>query len=92
MTNLTDKVDVAKIEEAIRGLSENVHAENIKPFIAILEAIKKEPENKSHLDQLYDAFQNLGITQGAVLAYAPSIYDLIVYDPFGEKQPGSEDN
>lgn len=92
MSNLTDTVDVARIEAAIHGLNENVHAENIKPFISILEAIKKEPENKSLVVQLYDAFQNLGITQGAVLNYAPSIYDLIVDDPFWEKKPGSEND
>jgi len=89
MKNITNNVDVARIEEAIHMLNTNVKEEGIKPFIAILEAIKKEPENESLLVQLFDAFQNLGITQGAVLTYAPSIYDLIVDDPFNEKKPGS---
>ncbi len=82
MKNTKDKVDVARIEEAIQMLNTYVKAANINPFISILEAIKQEPENESLLIQLYDAFQNLGITQGAVLTYAPSIYDLIVDDPF----------
>lgn len=89
MENITKNVDVARIEEAIHMLNTNVKEEGIKPFIAILEAIKQEPENESLLVQLFDAFQNLGIAQGAVLTYAPSIYDLIVDDPFNDKKPGS---
>ncbi len=89
MKKITDNVDVARIEEAIHMLNTNVKEESIKPFISILEAIKKEPENESLLAQLFDAFQNLGITQGAVLTYAPSIYDLIVDDPFNDKKPDS---
>jgi hypothetical protein len=85
MKNMTDKVDVAKIEQAIDMLTTNVKADGIQSFISILEAIKQEPENELLVGQLHDAFQNLGITQGAVLTYAPSIYDLIVDDPFGEK-------
>jgi len=84
MKNMTDHVDVEKIEEAIYMLNTNTKAEGIESFISILEAIKQEPENPSLLAQLKDAFQNLGITQGAVLTYAPSIYDLIVDDPFGD--------
>ena len=84
MKNMSDNVDVAKIEEAIQMLNTYVKEASIKPFISILEAIKQEPENKSLLVKLFDEFQNLGITQGAVLTYAPSIYDLIVDDPFGD--------
>ena len=77
-------VDVARIEEAIQMLNANVNDVSIKPFISILEAIKQEPKNESLLVQLSDTFQNLGITQGAILTYAPSIYDLIVNDPFND--------
>lgn len=83
MKNSTGNVDVAGIEVAIRMLNTYVNDERIKPFVSILEAIKQEPDNESLVLQLYDAFQNLGIYQGAVLTYAPSIYDLIVDDPFG---------
>jgi len=75
-------VDVKKIEEAIHMLNTHVKAANIQSFIAILEAIKQAPNDETLLVKIYDAFQNLGITQGAVLTYAPSIYDLIVDDPF----------
>lgn len=86
MKNITDNVDVARIEEAIQMLNTYVNDASIKPFISILEAIKQEPGNESLLAQLYDAFQNLGITQGAVLTYAPSIYSLISANPFGDKK------
>ena len=84
MKNITDNVDVAKIEEAIEMLTTYAKEANIKAFISILEAIKKEPDNEALSVQLYDEFQNLGIDQGAVLTYASSIYDLIVDDPFGD--------
>jgi len=90
MNNIAANVDVEKIEQAIDMLSANVKAEGIESFISILQAIKQAPENESLVLQLYDAFQSLGITQGAVLTYAPSIYDLIVVDPFNEIKPGSE--
>jgi len=90
MKKFTGDVDVAKIEVAIQMLNTYVEDESIKPFISILEAIKQEPGNESLLVQLYEAFQNLGILQGAVLTYASSIYDLIVDDPFGY-DPFSDD-
>jgi len=92
MKNVNGNVDVARIESAIHMLNTYVKEEGIESFISILEAIKQAPDNESLLVQLYDEFQNLGIIQGAVLTYAPSIYDLIVDDPFGDKEPGSEDN
>jgi len=82
MKNITDKIDVVKIEEAIQMLNTYVEDVSIKPFIAILEEIKVEPENETLLKKLFDEFQNMGITQGAVLTYATSIYDLVVDDPF----------
>ena len=84
MKNMTGKVDVARIEEAIQMLNTYVKDASVKPFISILEAIKQEPDNEALLVQLYDAFQNLGITQGAVLTYAPSIYNLISGNPFND--------
>lgn len=84
MFNINDISDVEKIEEAIRMLKTYVEEERIKPFLSALEALKEEPENEVLLTQLYDAFQNLGIDQGAVLTYAPSIYHLLDRNPFND--------
>jgi len=86
MKNATNNITVARIDEAIQMLNTYVKEASVKPFITALEALKQEPDNESLLVQLSDAFQNLGITQGAVLTYAPSIYDLIADDPFGDKR------
>lgn len=84
MKNITDTVDVESIEVAIEMLNTYVEEESIKPFISILEALKQEPDNEKLVEQLYEEFQNLEIAQGAVLTYAPAIYDLIVRDPFND--------
>ena len=84
MKKITDNVDVENIEDAIQMLNTYVKEESIQPFLAILEALKQEPENESLLVQLRDAFKNLGIYKGAVLTYASSIYDLMVGDPFDD--------
>jgi hypothetical protein len=84
MNKPAGNVDVANIEVAIRMLNTHVNEERIKPFIAILEALKQAPDNEALLVQLQDAFQDLGMYQGAVLTYAASIYELMVVDPFND--------
>jgi len=84
MKNMKDNVGVTQIEESIQMLKTYSQDENIKPFISILEKLKQEPDNELLLTQLYDTFQNLGISQGVILTYAPTLYDLIVDDPFND--------
>ena len=84
MKNMSGNVDVARIEEAIHMLNTYVEDASVEPFVSILEALKQDPDNESLLGQLYDEFKNLGISKGAVLTYAPAIYDLIVRDPFND--------
>lgn len=84
MNNSTDNIDTERFEEAIYMLNTYVKEESLKPFISILEALKEDPNNESLLTQLYETFQNMGITQGAVLTHAPSIYHFIVGDPFND--------
>ena len=84
MKDVTGNMNAERIEEAIEMLNTYVKEESIKPFVSVLEALKLEPDNESLLAQLFDAFQYLGIYQGAVLTYAPSIYDLVVDNPFGD--------
>lgn len=75
-------VDVARIEHAIQMLETYLASEDIKPFLAALEALKAEPQNASRLAEVVKTFNDLGITQGAVLTYAPYISILLSDNPY----------
>ncbi len=76
-------VSVANVDIAIEMLKRHLDAEEIKPLLAALEALKEDPENESCFDQLVKAFDDLGPRQGAVLTYAPYVSILLSDDPFG---------
>jgi len=76
-------VNVENIANAIQMLEQYLDAEEIKPFLTALEALKAEPENESYFGQLVTAFDDLGPRQGAVLTYAPYVSILLSDDPFG---------
>jgi len=84
MSNITDNIDVEKIEEAIQMLNKHAKESSIKPLILILEALKQDPHNESLLAQLTDTWRNLGIFQGTVLTYVPYFYTFIPDDIFGD--------
>lgn len=76
-------VNVDDVDIAIEMLKQYLDAEEIKPLLTALEALKKDPENESCFSQLVEAFDNLGPRQGAVLTYAPYVNILLTDDPFG---------
>ncbi len=76
-------VSVENVVIAIQMLNQYMDAEEIKPLLSALEALKEEPENESCLGMLVEAFDNLGPRQGAVLTYAPYVNILLTDDPFG---------
>ena len=76
-------IRITDIDISIRMLEQHMDAEEIKPLLSALEALKAEPENESCFGQLVDAFDDLGPRQGAVLTYAPYIGILLSDDPFG---------
>ena len=82
MTKMNENVDVAKINASLEALKEFVKEESIEPLIALLEALKQDPNNESLLLQLSDTFKALDIIQGAVLTYAPYVGLLLSYDLF----------
>lgn len=84
MMNMMFGNDPSRFEEAIEQLNAYVSEESLKPFIAILESLVKEPNNEDLLTQLGETFKGLGIEQGAVLTHAPSIYEFIVGDLFND--------
>ena len=75
-------VNAEKIDEAMQQLNLYVVTEDIQPLLSAMEALKLEPQNETHLKQMENAFNALGITQGAVLTYAPYIGLLLSDDPF----------
>ena len=76
-------VSVESIDSSIQMLEQYLDAEEIRPLLTALEALKAEPENESLFAQLVTAFDDLGPRQGAVLTYAPYIGILLSDDPFG---------
>lgn len=76
-------IRITDIDISIQMLEQHLDAEEIKPLLTALEALKAEPENESCFGQLVQAFDDLGPRQGAVLTYAPYISILLSDDPFG---------
>ncbi|MDH5182833.1 MAG: hypothetical protein OEX12_02985 [Gammaproteobacteria bacterium] len=75
-------VDPAEVDNMIQMLEKYVDAEDIKPLLSTMQALKAEPQNETTMQQVVDAFNDLGISQGAVLTYAPYISVLLSDDPF----------
>ncbi|MCW9058874.1 MAG: hypothetical protein OQL11_08385 [Gammaproteobacteria bacterium] len=84
MNDFTDKMNVEYIDNAIQKLNEYAKVENLRDLISILEALKQDPRNESLLEQLTNAWRNLGVYQGTVLTYVPDFYTLIPDDIFGD--------
>ena len=84
MSNITDNIDVVKIDNAILMLNKYAKEDSIKPLISILEALKQDPHNESLVIQLTDVWRGLGVFQGAVLTYVPYFYTFIPDDIFGD--------
>jgi len=80
----TDKpVSATRIDEAIQMLNQHLDAEEIKPLLTALKALREDPQNETRFDQLIKAFDDIGPRQGAVLTYAPYVSVLLSDDPFG---------
>ena len=82
MSDTPPNIDPMKIEYSIQLLNENVKEDCLKPLISLLEALKKDPDNKSILVQISDALNDIGVIKGAVLTYAPYVWTMLAEDPF----------
>jgi hypothetical protein len=83
--NKEHNIDAMRIDETIQLLERYMDNEEIKPLLAALQALKTDPQNDSYFAQMENAFNDLGITQGAVLTYAPYLSILLADDPFGNQ-------
>lgn len=63
-------VNVERLDDDITMLQTYLDKDDIKPLIDALETLKAEPENEAAFKNMLKVFNNLGITQGAVLTYA----------------------
>jgi len=63
-------VKAERVEEDITMLKTYLDEDDIKPLIDSLETLKTEPQNEAAFQKVMDAYNDLGISQGAVLTYA----------------------
>lgn len=84
MTYSKKKLDSEGITSSISLLRTYLDNTEIEPLITALEALKEDPDNAPLLADTTEAFNNLGIAQGAVLTYAPYLIILLSDDPFGD--------
>ena len=82
--HIAQSINPAKLENAIQMLEQYVDDEAIKPLLSAMKSLKEDPQNESYMEQVVNEFNELGITQGAVLTYAPYISVLLMDDPYGD--------
>lgn len=82
--NKGQQVKVADIDIALRMLKTYMHTQDINPLLSALEILKTETQNEAYQAQVIDAFNDLGVSQGAVLTYAPYLNIFVSDDPFGD--------
>ena len=82
MAKKSKNINVARLDISIQMLNQYIDDTSIEPFIATLEALKKDPESELLYTQFSEAFKSLGIIQGAILTYAPYVSILLSDDPF----------
>lgn len=82
-THIGKALDPSRIEESVQMLKTYLNSDDVAPFLAILEKLGSEPNNEALQQEVLQAFQDLGPTQGAVLTYAPYVGILMSDGPAG---------
>lgn len=75
-------VNPETLEESIRMLRDYVDGDEIKPLVSALETLLADPENIEVRKNVFNVFEALGPSQGAVLTYAPYVGILMSGDPY----------
>lgn len=70
-------VNAERVADDITMLKTYLDEEDIKPLLDSLQTLKAEPENEAAFREVLDAYNVLGIKQGAVLTYAPYLKVLL---------------
>ena len=70
-------VNTERLDSDITMLKTYLDEDDIKLLLDSLETLKAEPEDEAAYQKMLDAFNDLGIQQGAVLTYAPYLKVLL---------------
>jgi hypothetical protein len=84
MTGSARPVDPSSIEESIAMLEHYLDPAEIAPLIDVLRELAGSPQDAAVMGRLAEVFDGLGILQGAVLTYAPTVAGLLSDDPFAD--------
>ena len=68
--NRESKITREQVDTTIRMLETNLDPASIDPLLSSLRRLSEAPDNRARLDKVVEAFNGLGVQQGAVLTYA----------------------
>jgi len=71
-----------RVAESIQTLKLYMDSSEITSLLSALEMLKTDPQNDAFFENMENAFDDLGIKQGAVLTYAPYLSVLLGDEPF----------
>jgi len=71
VTTTRKAIDAARIGSSIEQLKKHFGEDDVDSLVAVLESIKRNPQDSALIHQLSQAFNGLSIMQGGVLTYAP---------------------
>ena len=69
--NRKSEITQEQVNTTIRMLETNLDPTNIDELLSALRRLSDAPDNRDHLEKVVDEFNELGVQQGPVLAYAP---------------------
>lgn len=69
--NRKSEITQEQVDTTIRMLETNLDASNIEELLIALRGLSDAPDNRECLEKVVDVFNDLGVQQGPVLAYAP---------------------
>lgn len=68
--NRESRITPEQVDTTIRMLETNLDPTSIEPLLSALRHLSEAPNNRQSLDSVVEAFNGLGVQQGAVLTYA----------------------
>ena len=68
--NRESEITQEQVDTTIQMLETYIDPTTIEPLLTALRRLSEAPDNRDILDQVVDAFNGLGVQQGAVLTYA----------------------